>query len=106
MNEMTQDEVLELARAFDPTQMVRDMSASKGMTPQEWAEAYNRLEPPKMPNREGIMRLALEGIVKQAEDAVPWHREDYLFMSDYRRGIAQGLNLARLVAKQALAACK
>lgn len=68
---MSGEEVLARAEAFDPVQLVRDMAAAKGMTPQEWADAYNRLEPPKVPNRERIMRLALEMIVQQS-GSDPW----------------------------------
>lgn len=64
-NDMTPEEILSRAECFDPVQLVRDMAASKGMTPQEWADAYNKLEPPQAVNREGIMRLALQMIVQQ-----------------------------------------
>ena len=76
-------EVLAKAAAFDPTQV----------------------------NREAVMRLALEMILKQAHqrgigiEPTSEQRRAYFALSAYGKGVAEGLDRARRIAEQALREC-
>lgn len=102
---MAETEVRLRAGSFDPTQMVRNMAASKGMTPQEWADAYNKLEPPKdvdAGQQLRTMRQALEMIVHQCtKSGADGEAGD----NQWRRGFDYACQHIQKIAKRALKEC-
>ena len=110
---MPDAEVLEKAAAFDPTPAEEFLS---------WAKAVDPDRPPACPcpgcevvakevKAAKIMRLTLQMIVKQAHqrgigiEPTSEQSRAYFALSDYGKGVAEGLDRARRIAEQALREC-